>query len=442
MICISDKSICSGCSACASVCPRVCISMIEDKQGFIYPNVDDAKCIDCGLCEKVCHMLHPNEERNPLMALAAYNNDQAIRIKSSSGGVFSLLAEQTIMQGGVVFGARFDEKWQVKLDYTENKEGIALFRRSKYVQATVGSAFIECEKFLKDGRRVLFSGTPCQVAGLLHFLRKQYDNLTTIDVACHGVPSPNVWSMYLDLIRDKLNIKEPKLFLSEFKGLKFTIFYKEKENILELRSKRHENDYMRSFIYSLILRPSCYNCKTKNFRSNSDLTIADFWGIENIKPDYDNDKGTNLVLVNSQKGCDMLDMISATIAKVNMKLSITANPALTTSVPKPIFKTSGMESTSKDNLISLLRHGLQEYDKTKRRSIIRRFFKSIYNSVCFFYNQFLEKGTMVINRSIKIDRILKCSEIGDIISVDFRNKTNGWKKYGLSFKVQLKSKMQ
>lgn len=197
MIDIKDKKLCCGCNACVQRCPKQCISVQKDEEGFLYPIVDLSICIDCGLCEKVCLVLNQGSERNPIEVFAAVNKDDSIRMQSSSGGIFTALAEQIIQEKGVVFGARFDEKWEVKHDYTETIEGLKAFRGSKYVQSRIGDTFSKAEFFLKAGRKVMFTGTPCQIAGLRLFLRKEYENLLAVDIICHGVPSPLVWRKYL-----------------------------------------------------------------------------------------------------------------------------------------------------------------------------------------------------------------------------------------------------
>ena len=202
MINLKNKQDCCGCSACAQRCPKQCISMTEDEEGFLYPQVDTSKCVDCHLCEKVCPVINQDEARTPLKVYAAKNSDDEIRLKSSSGGIFTLLAEQTIKDGGVVFGARYDKGWNVVHGYTETIEGLAAFRGSKYVQSNIKRSFFEVKRFLESGRKVLFSGTPCHVAGLKLFLRKEYDNLLTLEIACHGVPSPKVWHNYLTELTD------------------------------------------------------------------------------------------------------------------------------------------------------------------------------------------------------------------------------------------------
>ena len=169
MIRIIDKKDCCGCHACSNVCPKQCISMQLDEEGFLYPIVDTQKCIDCGLCENVCPIINRGKSRSPINVFAAKNNNEEIRIKSSSGGIFTLLAEKIIIEGGVVFGAKFDKNWDVKHGYTETIEGLAAFRGSKYVQSQIEDNYQKAEKFLKQGRKVLFSGTPCQIAGLKCF---------------------------------------------------------------------------------------------------------------------------------------------------------------------------------------------------------------------------------------------------------------------------------
>lgn len=172
MISILDKKKCCGCSACAQRCPKHCIKMIEDSEGFLYPKVDGDTCIDCGLCERVCPIQNPGEDRVPLAVYAAKSPNEVIRRQSSSGGIFTILAEQIIDEGGVVFGAAFNDKWEVEHSYVENKEQLVKFRGSKYVQSKIGESYKDAKSFLKEGRRVLFSGTPCQIAALKKYLQK------------------------------------------------------------------------------------------------------------------------------------------------------------------------------------------------------------------------------------------------------------------------------
>jgi coenzyme F420-reducing hydrogenase beta subunit len=203
-----DKQACCGCGACAQKCPTGCIIMQEDTEGFLYPEIDKKSCVGCKVCEEVCPSVHPKEPRTPLRVYAAKNKDEAVRLESSSGGIFTVLAEKIIDRKGVVFGARFNEDWEVIHSYVETKEKLSVFRGSKYVQSRIGESYKQAEEFLKAGRFVLFSGTPCQIAGLKLFLKKEYENLVTVDLICHGVPSPGVWRKYLDeFIEYQYNIK-------------------------------------------------------------------------------------------------------------------------------------------------------------------------------------------------------------------------------------------
>ena len=336
MIRITDKHNCSGCSACASICPKHCITMQADNEGFLYPIVNEADCIDCGLCEKVCHELHPFEERKPQKIYAAINKDEDIRLKSSSGGIFCLLAEKTIAEGGVVFGARFDEQWQVVIDYAETMEGVKAFMGSKYVQARMATAYADAKRFLIEGRKVLFSGTPCHIAGLHHFLRKPYGNLLTVDIICHGTPSPKVWSRYLDEVvtagRKAIHDVQFRNKRNGWKAFNFTMEYNKDEQSVSLCSHHQQNHFMRAFLRDMILRPSCCQCQAKSGRSHSDITIADFWGINTEIPEMDDDKGTGLVLVNTSKGQASLDWSNITYKETTAEAALRHNPAYNRSV--------------------------------------------------------------------------------------------------------------
>ena len=374
MITITDKHNCCGCSACASACPKHCITMRADNEGFLYPVVNEADCIDCGLCEKICHEMHPFEERKPQKVYAAINKDEEIRLKSSSGGIFHLLAEKTITEGGVVFGARFDEHWQVVIDYAETMEGVKAFMGSKYVQARMATAYADAKRFLSEGRKVLFSGTPCQIAGLHHFLRKPYDNLLTVDIICHGTPSPKVWSRYLDEVvtagRKAIHDVQFRNKSNGWKAFNFTMEYNKDEQTVSLCSHHQQNHFMRAFLRDMILRPSCYQCQAKSGRSHSDITIADFWGINTEIPDMDDDKGTGLVLVNTDKGQAALDWSKISFKETKAEVALRHNPAYYRSVaahPKreEFFKSLD-ESDSVNSLITdYLRPTLKQQFKTR-----------------------------------------------------------------------------
>ena len=367
MIRITDKKDCCGCHACASVCARHSITMQEDNEGFLYPVVDTSTCTDCGLCEKVCPVINQDEPRNPLKVYAAKNRNEEIRRQSSSGGIFTLLAQKVIDEGGVVFGARFNDKWDVVHAWTDTIEGIAAFRGSKYVQSTVGNTYRVAREFLKQGRKVLFSGTPCQIAGLRKFLRKEYDNLLTVDVVCHGVPSPLVWRKYLEETRENLRAERdagkntvssslkdlPVItgisFRDKTHGWKkfgFRLRYAASEaagNSVSVSAKDidrtllqpfSDNVFMKGFLKNLYLRPSCYACAARCGKSDSDISIADFWGVLNYYPEFDDDKGIGLVLVNTDKGRKAYEQVNADSIESTYEQGLNHNPCLEHSVAK------------------------------------------------------------------------------------------------------------
>lgn len=373
MIRIVDPSHCCGCSACVQRCPKQCISLREDAEGFLYPEVDTSLCVDCGLCEQVCPELHPDAERQPLQAFAAVNPDAEVRRTSSSGGVFTALAEQVIDAGGVVFGAAFDEHWEVRHRCATTREELAAFRGSKYVQSVIGDTFLQTERFLKSGRRVLFSGTPCQIAGLRRFLRRDYDHLLCVDFICHGVPSPGVFRVYLAEEMAKLARQGEKKYSFAFSTIPSIpkadalaarlgcriedIRFRDKTNgwkkysfALSLSKASAagekiqfcalnsftENAFMQAFLRDLILRPSCYACPAKCFRSGSDLTLGDYWGVEREAPHLDDDGGTSLVFVNSECGQHFLSSLPIAFHSQPFERVHAHNSSISASVNRPI----------------------------------------------------------------------------------------------------------
>lgn len=332
MIQVSKKQDCCGCSACVQRCPRHCISMKEDAEGFLYPDVDMTQCIDCGICEKVCPWLNLHEKSKIQDVLGAKNIDRKERMESSSGGVFIALAKKVIENGGVVFGAVFNECWEVVHTYAENLKDVKSMMGSKYMQSRMENSYREAKGFLKRGRTVLFTGCPCQITGLHNYLGKEYHNLISVDFLCHGVPSPGVWRKYLTEVSTSFPKEINGISLdfstkitdidfrnkqqSGWKNFYLTITGLSNGTEKVLLSDKHKNNpFMKGFLGDLYLRPSCYNCKCKNGASHSDLTIADFWGINSIMPDFDDDKGVSLVLVNTDKGRNVLALCDLEIRK-------------------------------------------------------------------------------------------------------------------------------
>lgn len=294
---------CCGCGACGDICPKSAISM-EMKEGFLYPVIDPERCVECGLCVKVCAFNRgKNTQSNSLNAFACKNKDAQVRLNSSSGGVFTAVSDWVLAQQGVIYGAAYDEGLRVAHHRTQNGSDRNRMRGSKYVQSDTSGIFRQVKEDLQQGRRVLFTGTGCQVAALKAFLGKEYDNLILIDIICHGVPSPEVWARFVAYIREKYG-KVPTDFAFRNKEVSWRS-YSPKLSFVD-GSEVGQNDHTGSFIelfrYDLCLRPSCTVCRYTSMHREGDLTIGDFWGIENVLPEIDDGKGVSALLVNSAKG--------------------------------------------------------------------------------------------------------------------------------------------
>lgn len=329
-----DKILCCGCMACYNTCKFGAISIQENEQGFLEPIINKEICKSCGACAKVCPVLNAKEEISVgdyPRAYAVINKDENTRANSSSGGVFTLLALNILNNGGVVFGAAFNDNNMVEHIMVEHIDDINKLQGSKYLQSSIGNSYKKAEEMLNMGRNVLFTGTPCQIEGLKAYLNKEYENLYTQDVICHGVPSPKVWREYIKHlnIKGKISIN----FRNKKNGWKkFALSLKSgNKDYLEYHG---ENMFMRAFLKNICLRKSCYNCSFKKYVRNSDITLADFWGIDKILPDMFDNKGTSLVVVNNPKGKDMLNYILKYVKciSVDLNTAIKYNTCMTKSV--------------------------------------------------------------------------------------------------------------
>jgi coenzyme F420-reducing hydrogenase beta subunit len=382
---ILKKNTCCGCQACLNACPVGCISLKMDDEGFYYPKVDANKCIGCNRCEHVCPFLEQSESKkeNPL-AYAAKSKNEELRAKSSSGGIFSEIALSILEMNGVVYGVVMSKDFRrSEFARIDNVSLLSPVRGSKYIQAYVNDSYKLVKRDLEDNKYVLFSGTPCQVKGLKLFLQKDYDKLFCVDLVCHGVPSPGLWNKYVEYLEAKYKAKiEYVNFREKLIGWKKFGIKIQGNNISRFLDSGSD-PYMIMFLKNYSLRPSCYNCKIKEFGSLSDITLADFWGIENIMPNIDDDKGVSLALVNSNKGEAILDLISNRIEKneVDFEKSIKYNPAFYISVKAPKERLKFFDDMHKmdfkglqkkycrKTIISRLK---QFVKKTKVSSIIRR----------------------------------------------------------------------
>ena len=309
MVRIEDKSRCSGCSACMSICPRGAIAMVPDAVGFRYPQVNEESCVDCGLCEAVCPFVKTTHDAvEPRRCLAMRNKDAESMMSSRSGAVFPELASWIIKGGGTVYGAGYDEEFAVVHKRAENISSCQEFRGSKYVQSELDDTFRQVHEDLRSGKAVLFTGTPCQCAGLKAYIPKgMKDRLYLVDLVCHGVPSPNVWKDNLKFQRNRLN--SPMIRVS-FRDKKLFGWSDHKESYSSASETLTDDRFTDLFFLNVITRDSCHACPYASTSRVSDITLADFWGWQKVLPGFNADnKGASLVLINSDKGEVLLNDI-------------------------------------------------------------------------------------------------------------------------------------
>ena len=307
---IQNKEMCTGCTACKSICPKDAIEMVGDEEGFLYPHVNKEKCINCGLCKNTCPMVNKkNYSEHKLKAYIFQHKDDYIRKESTSGGAFTAMAEKILEDNGVVFGVTFDDEYKVKHAYVTKKDELYKFQNSKYVQSNPDTTFSRVKEFLDTGKKVLYSGTSCQIEGLRKFLKKDYENLYLLDVVCRAVPSPKLWDKYLKLRVKKYKNPKKIFFREKYFGYKYSNLSIYAENN-EYHSGIDSDPYLRAFFSNICDRPSCYSCKFKTQYRNSDLTIWDCFNVENFNKKLDDDKGTTRILVHSEKGKKLMEQIS------------------------------------------------------------------------------------------------------------------------------------
>lgn len=339
MISLPEKSDCSGCGACQNICPVNAIKMRADEEGFVYPVIDNSICVKCNKCNDVCQSLieRSQSDTEETKAYWAINIDEKIRSESSSGGVFSVLAEKTLENGGIVFGAAMsDDMRSVNHIFVNNADHMYKLRGSKYIQSDIADTYRTVRKYLDKNVEVLFSGTPCQVEGLLSFLGKDYENLFCVDFICHGVPSVKVWNKYVDFIEGKHKSKTKSVsFRSKMYGWHTYSVLFSFENETQYVNKFDENLFIKAFLSDVCLRPSCYECKVKKIHRKSDITLADFWGAEKILPEIDDDKGISLIFTHSEKSKNVLGLIKNKIRadEMDIELVLKYNTSMIKSAP-------------------------------------------------------------------------------------------------------------
>lgn len=387
MIEIKDTEKCSGCSACYNCCPVGAIVMRADSKGFKYPQVNKDKCIKCNKCSNICPVININKNNNENKSLrkayACYNKEEKIRLESSSGGVFTLLAIEILNQGGIVFGAALDDEFKVRHICIKDKVDLYKLRTSKYVQSEINECYKLAKEYLDKEQKVLFTGTPCQLGGLDAYLGKEYKNLYKQDIICHGVPSPLVWEKYKEF-RKKIDNKKPIYinFRNKDSGWKiYNLMFKYSEED-EYKKNQHEDLFMQAFLRDACLRDSCYNCSFKSKDRNTDITLADFWGIDKIRPEINDDKGLSLVIVNTEKGMKLFETLKddLVIYEMDFEESINYNKSMFKSVAKPKNRDKFFENLDKLSFDKLVKKYTINKNGNLLKRIIRKLKKKIKNN--------------------------------------------------------------
>lgn len=388
---IIEKEYCVGCTACANSCPEHCIIMKSDNEGFYYPQIDENKCRDCNYCKKVCPVLNEKKTKKENRAYAIINKDDEIRMESTSGGFFSIVAMYILKKQGIVVGAEYDKQFNVNHIVVEDIKNLYKLRGAKYTQSNLGSIFQIIKENLVNGRNVLFSGTSCQVAGLKNFLGKEYENLLCIDLVCHGVPSPKIWTEYIKyraeqdnkgMYPELINLRSKKTGWSNYSYSVQFVYSNGKEYL----KSSGEDPFMRAFISNLSIRPSCAECKFRGIDRDSDFTLGDFWGIWNQDKSMDDNKGTSLVYVHTKKAMQVLNDIKEEVSMKEMDIdkSWIENPSVMNSVELHYNKNLFYEEIDKkekefkvivDEILGEIKNENNNYTKSKISCLVHRFLK-------------------------------------------------------------------
>lgn len=378
---LCKHELCTGCNACASICPKHCIQMIADAEGFLRPVMDETKCVECGACQKVCPILNPNKVDSDTIAYAAMHRSDDIRLSSTSGGVFSALCNWTFSHGGAVFGAAYADGFSVKHRVARTMEEASLLRTAKYAQSEIVDSFQQAKRLLNDGQYVLFSGTPCQIGGLKSFLGADYERLVLVDVICHGVPSPKVWARYIDYRSQTdaagaaptaINMRSKE---TGWPGYSIRFDYSNGQHYL---ARSGEDPFLRCFVGDLCLRPSCYNCQFKGIYRISDFTLGDYWGVWSQLPEFNDGKGTSLVLLHSERAKTIWQQISEDmqVQAVSVPDCLNDNSSALWSSQRPAKRSEFMSRYCDEDFYELTNH-LLPLAKQVQVPIFRRVIKRL-----------------------------------------------------------------
>lgn len=324
MVQIKEKKYCCGCSACSNVCPQNCISMQSDQEGFLYPQINSDECINCGCCDRVCPIENRTIYESQRKTYVGYTLEDMVRMKSSSGGIFTLVAKEILSQGGVVFGAAFDEKYEVKHIAITDQVQLEMLQGSKYTQSDLGDTFLQVKKYLREDKKVLYSGTACQIAGLKKYLGGDQPNLVTLDVLCHGVPSPKVWKKYLEEKHyGSIKMISFRHKVKDWREYNMLIQY---YNLPDYDVNHNQDPFMKLFLSNASLRPSCYDCRFKEMDRPSDITLGDCWGVKKCAAEMDDGKGVSLIVIHTEKGAKLFGQISGLLRAKELPLDDVLSP--------------------------------------------------------------------------------------------------------------------
>ena len=379
---LEEKDKCCGCETCSNACPVNAISMKYDEEGFFHPTIDEKACILCGICKKICPVESPPVLNKLKNTFACYAKDEEIFYKSSSGGFFAVLANEVLNESGLVCGAAFDYNNMVKHTIIDDKSQLKTLQGTKYVQSRINDLYRKIQQYLEDERIILFSGTPCQVAGLKSFLRDDYDRLICIDIICHGVPSPMVWEDYLKSISKSGKIQSIDFRKKDINSGKSYFVYRINDN--DFAVPYEDNLYIKGFIKNLYLRESCFKCQFKGYERCSDITIGDFWGIKEKHFSFANKSGNSIVIIHSEKGQKWFE-------KVKKHLCFEKAAYVEASV----FNESVIESVKKTKLRELF------YDQWKN-GVVSEIIEKIVAEENLYNNQHAEEqDTSILRKIIK-----------------------------------------
>lgn len=348
---------CTGCTACMSICPRNCIEMSIDTEGFNYPKIIDmASCVECGACERVCPIIKNEMGYNAEPKVySAISLDEVNRQESSSGGIFSEISRVILERGGVIYGAAYNDTFEISHCCIDNIADLKKIKGAKYAESNLEHTFLEIIKRLKKGQYVLFSGTPCQVAGLKSFVKKDFENLICIDFVCHGVPSPMAWKEYIKYRAQQdadgkmpvsINLRSKITGWSKYQYSNLFQY----DNGKEYSSISSQSLFMKLFVGDYISRTSCSTCKFKGYHRVSDITLGDFWGIWDIEPEMDDNKGTSVVLLQSEKAQLLWEEIRDKIVfkQVSLENASQQNPSM-------LFASKAKEN--REEVLAMIREG-------------------------------------------------------------------------------------